>query len=390
MAFKTEQLIIFKNSMPAHFYMNKINILYLVSTLKKSGPINILYGIINGLDKQKFAVLIVALSSEKSNSMYKEFQHMGCEIIDLHNSRLKGLLKNRKIIQSLVDQKKIQLCHSHGLRADIINSKLKRVRSFTTIHNIPYEDYTMKFGKIKGKMMAAKHIKVISDIDHPIACSNFISRWFSTNEGIETEMISNGIVTTDYQKSDGMMQSRQIELGLPKHKKIMLASGSLIKRKAPEVIIEAFHMLDRNDISLLFIGSGTLEERLRKQYESENIIFKGDVKNVYDYLDRSDYYVSASLSEGLPNSVLEAISMELPVLLSDIPAHKEIVGDDYPYLFNTKDIIGLKNKMIKLIDHKNDALLESFPTRIKQHFEASEMAGKYESLYLDECQITEK
>ena len=133
-----------------------------------------------------------------------------------------------------------------------------------------------------------------------------------------------------------------------------------------------------------------LEERLRKQYESENIIFKGSVKNVYDYLDQSDYYVSASLSEGLPNSVLEAISMELPVLLSDIPAHKEIVGDDYPYLFNATDIQELKNKMIELIDHKKNTLLESFPTRIKQHFEASKMAAKYESLYLDACQITEK
>ncbi len=354
--------------MPARFFMNKINILYLVSTLKKSGPINILYGIIHGLDKQKFTVLIIALSSEKSNSMYKEFQHMGCEIIDLHNSRLKGLLKNRKIIQRLVDQKNIQLCHSHGLRADIINSKLKRVHSFSTIHNIPYEDYPMKFGKIKGKMMAEKHLKVISRIDHPIACSRYISHWFSTNEGIETEIISNGIVTKDYQKSDDMMQSRQNELGLPENKKIMLASGSLIKRKAPEVIIEAFHLLNRKDISLLFIGSGVLEERLRKQYESENIIFKGSVKNVYDYLDRSDYYVSASLSEGLPNSVLEAISMELPVLLSDIPAHKEIVGDDYLYLFNATDIQELKNKMIELIDHKNNTLLESFPTRIKTTF----------------------
>ncbi len=376
--------------MPARFFMNKINILYLVSTLKKSGPINILYGIIHGLDKQKFTVLIIALSSEKSNSMYKEFQHMGCEIIDLRNSRLKGLLKNRKIIQRIIDHKKIQICHSHGLRADIINSKLKRVQSFTTIHNIPCEDYPMKFGKIKGKMMAAKHVKVISRIDHPIACSRHISHWFSINESIETGIISNGIVTTDYQKSDDMMQSRQFELGLPKDKRIMLASGSLIKRKAPEVIIKAFQLLNRKDISLLFIGSGALEERLRKQYESENIIFKGAVKNVYDYLDRSDYYVSASLSEGLPNSVLEAISMELPVLLSDIPAHKEIVGDDYPYLFNATDINGLKNKMIELIDHKNATLLESFPTRIKQHFDANKMAAKYESLYLDECQITEK
>lgn len=375
--------------MHAGFYMKKINILYLVSTLKKSGPINILYGIVNGLDKEKFTVIIASLSSEKSNSMQKQFQHIGCEIFDLNNSRLKGLLKNRRIIQKLVDQKRIQLCHSHGLRADTINSKLKRVISFTTIHNIPYEDYPMKFGKIKGTLMAAKHLKVISGIDHPVACSQSIGNWFSTKKAIGTVVISNGIVTRDFQKSDDRIQTRQIELGLPENKKIMIASGSLIKRKDPEIIIKAFHLLNRNDIALLFIGSGELEEGLRMQYESANILFKGGVKNVYDYLSQSDYFVSASLSEGLPNSVLEAISMELPVLLSDISSHKEIVGDNYPYLFKVTDVDDLKIKMIELIDQKNDSLLELFSIRVKELFEADKMAVKYESLYLGQCQITE-
>lgn len=377
--------------MHAVFHMNKIKILYLVSTFKKSGPLNILYGIVNGLDKTKFTILIVALSAEKSNSMQQEFQEMGCEVLYLKNSRLKGLFKNKKTIQGLVDQKEVQLCHSHGLRADIINSKLKRVKRFTTIHNNPYDDYPMKFGKIKGKMMAAKHIKVISLIDHPIACSYSIAHWFSNETGVETEVIPNGIVVKDYQKSDDLIQARQLELGLPENKKIMLASGSLIKRKAPEVIIKAFQLLNQDDIVLLFIGSGELEEQLRAQYESKNILFKGNVKNVYDYLNKSDYYVSASLSEGLPNSVLEALSMELPVLLSDIPAHREIAGDHYPYLFKATDILELKDKMNEIIAHKrNNTLLESLPNRIKEHFEADIMAGKYESLYLAQCQITEK
>lgn len=377
--------------MHAFFHMNKIKILYLVSTFKKSGPLNILYGIVNGLDKTKFTILIVALSDEKSNSMQQDFQEMGCEVLCLKNSRLKGLFKNKKIIQRLADQKEVQLCHSHGLRADIINSKLKRVKRFTTIHNNPYDDYPMKFGKIKGKMMAAKHIKVIAIIDHPIACSYSIAHWFSNENGVKTEVIPNGIVVKDYQKSDDLIQARQLELGLPENKKIMLASGSLIKRKAPEVIIKAFQLLNREDLVLVFIGSGELEEQLRAQYESKNILFKGNVKNVYDYLNKSDYYVSASLSEGLPNSVLEALSMELPVLLSDIPAHREITGDHYPYLFKATDIVELKDKMNEIIDSKrNNKLLESLSDRIKELFEADIMAGKYESLYLAQCQITEE
>ena len=370
--------------------MNKINVLYLVSTLKKSGPINILYGIIKGLDNQKFNIFIVSLSSEISNSLEKEFQNLGCQVLGLNNSRVKGLLKNKKIIQRLIDQKKIQLCHSHGLRADSINSKLKRVCSFTTIHNIPNEDYQMKFGKIKGKLMASKHKNIISDINYPIACSHAIGHWFLTRHGIETEVISNGIVASEFQKSALPIHAKNIELGLPENKKIIVVSGSLIKRKDPETIIKAFHLLNRNDTALLFIGSGALENGLRMQYESNSVLFKGAVKNVFNYLNHSHYYVSASISEGLPNSVLEAISMELPVLLSDIASHKEIVGDDYPYLFKVTDITDLKNKMSELIDNNNDALLKTSSNRVKEHFGANQMAEKYESLYLDQCQITEK
>ena len=106
-------------------------------------------------------------------------------------------------------------------------------------------------------------------------------------------------------------------------------------------------------------------------------------------MNQSDYFVSASLSEGLPNSVLEAISMELPVLLSDISSHKEIVGDNYPYLYKATDVVDLKDKMVELIDQKNDALPESFSNRVNELFEADEMAVKYESLYLGQCQTTE-
>ena len=50
----------------------------------------------------------------------------------------------------------------------------------------------------------------------------------------------------------------------------------------------------------------------------------GHISNIYDWLFMSDIFVSTSFSEGLPNSVLEAISCGLPTILSDIPPHKEI------------------------------------------------------------------
>ena len=43
------------------------------------------------------------------------------------------------------------------------------------------------------------------------------------------------------------------------------------------------------------------------------------------FLQLSDFFVSSSESEGLPNGVIEALATSLPVVLSDIPQHKEIL-----------------------------------------------------------------
>lgn len=72
--------------------MNKINLLYLVSTLKKSGPLNVLFGIASGLDKERFNILILSLSTEESDSMQVAFESINCEIIQLRHSDRKSVV----------------------------------------------------------------------------------------------------------------------------------------------------------------------------------------------------------------------------------------------------------------------------------------------------------
>ena len=61
-----------------------------------------------------------------------------------------------------------------------------------------------------------------------------------------------------------------------------------------------------------------------KSLSSANTIFTGQVVNVADYLVNSDFFVSASFSEGMPNAALEALRCGLPCFLSKIPSHEEL------------------------------------------------------------------
>lgn len=363
--------------------MDKIKILYLVSTLKKCGPINILYGIVAGLDRSKFDIYILCLSEEGKDSAVERFKALPLKIYHLNNSRLLGLFKNKRAVQKMVDKLDIDLSHSHGIRADHINSRLKNVIRFNTIHNFPAEDYTLRYGKAKGMLMEIIHKRAIVKLDHPIACSKAISDKFNSIYGIATGFIQNGIDTNCFFPDKKLKHPLKVELGLPPDKRIFIVSSALTRLKNPQIILEAFNQILDPRVHLLFLGSGELLEPLASKNKNGAVDFKGKVQNVSDYLKASDYFVSASLTEGLPNSVLEALGTGLPALLSKIPSHIEIVGHSYPYLFDPEDAADLHQKMEQVLDHDNRELISAMERKINSEFSAGTMSRKYASLYLD-------
>jgi len=369
--------------------VKKINILFLVSTFKVSGPINIVYGIIKNLDLKIFNISILTLSKEENDSMIELFEKLDIKILTLNLSRIQGALKNRGKVQLIVDRFSIDIVHSHGFRADKINSKLKNVISISTIHNFPREDYLMKYGKVKGKIMEINHKNTVKDIAKPIACSKTISDKFKSNYGIRISFIQNGIDIEAFKNSNRSKNELKKELGLPLNKYIFIVSGSLIVRKDPYTILKAFNQLENSNWFLIFIGDGELYDKLVENTRNKNIKFYGNVSNVIDYLKASDFYLSTSISEGLPNSVLEAMSVGLPPILSNIQSHTEIVGEKYDYLIRVNDYDDLSNKIDKITYDDYDKLSTKSSKTVEENFTSTLMSKKYQEKYIALCQNLE-
>jgi len=364
--------------------MEKLKILYLVSTLKKCGPINILYGIIKGLDKDIFDIYIICLSKEGEYSMTDHFLSMNIQVINLNNDRVTGIIKNKMAVQSFVDANKIAISHSHGFRADSINSKLKHVISINTIHNFPKEDYIYRYGKILGRVMEIAHKKTITQIMYPIACSNTVRDKFLLNYDISTCVVQNGIDKKKFVPAKGLKNQLKEDLNLPLDKNIFIVSGALTKLKNPKLIIKTFNQLQDANSLLLFIGNGKLLKTLSQSNKNKRIIFRGKVDQVHDYLKASNYYISASFTEGLPNSVLEAMGSGLPCLLSNIPSHMEIVGKTYNYLFNPKDAEELMEKIKLILKNDTKQISQYLEAKITEIFNIEAMSKQYQAVYLDQ------
>jgi len=292
-------------------------VLYVVSTLGCSGPTNQLYNLVRYLDREHFEPHLVTLSPEPQESRWADFVSLGLKLHTLNLSRAQGVFSGAARLRGFIDQIDPDVIHSQGIRADsMLAGIVPKVPWFISARNNPYYDYPMKFGRLKGHIMACWHLSVMKKSHHVVACSRTIAESLA-GHGIGASPIQNG-VELPAGSFENMTKLPAME------KPIFISVGSLIPRKNMALVIDAFHHYIRHQKgSLVILGDGPQMGALAS-VSSDRVHFFGNVTNVEDYLAIADCFISASLSEGLPNSVLEALSAGVPVILSDIPSHLEV------------------------------------------------------------------
>ena len=67
-----------------------------------------------------------------------------------------------------------------------------------------------------------------------------------------------------------------------------------------------------------------------------------------------DCYVSPSLTEGMPMSILEAMASALPIVATDVGAVGHLLRDDHGKLVSPGDVNGLAKQMQSVLDEKNN------------------------------------
>lgn len=371
--------------------INKIKILYVVSTLKRTGPNNVLFNLIKELDNSLFDVTILTLSDEDPNSsnLWDSFKEINVQIISFSMSRFNGFLSARRKIKKLIYQKNITIVHLFGFRADFfVNSgDYKNVKIVSTIHSNISEDYTMLYGKIKGKIIAFFHIYSLKG-KKVIACSEFVAESLYKKYGINFTVIYNGIPKDFYTipSNEERIETRK-KLDIPIEKHIFIFIGYLIYRKDPFTVIKAFLNSEAlNNSILLIIGDGPLIEECKMlcKNNEENIKFLGNQPSTIDFLKASNFYISSAYSEGLPTSVMEAMGCGLPVILSDIKPHRELISKikNWHYLFPINNNNLLSKKINEVINDDYDIISNNCRAVISEEINSEVMAKNYQKLYL--------
>jgi glycosyltransferase involved in cell wall biosynthesis len=133
----------------------------------------------------------------------------------------------------------------------------------------------------------------------------------------------------------------------------VMSVGALRKQKNYGYLIEAFGKIKDQPFELHIYGEGDIQPVLEQQVKETGakVVFKGMVKNIERLIPEYDLFTMSSTYEGFSLSVLEAMAMQIPLLLSDMPSFREQCEDSCLFfdLNNTDDF---KNKIQILFEDK--------------------------------------
>lgn len=231
----------------------------------------------------------------------------------------------------------------------------------------------------------------------------YVNRVVAVSDGMREQLCQSGIkgrlIVTIHnainaekfraEKESGNADLRT-ELGIDKSICIYATIGRLSPEKGHIYLIDAFkEVYTQHPKSCLVIcGDGVEEEKLRSRARElgiESVVhfigFRRDISNI---LSSSDVMVLPSLSEGLPNVVLEAFSIGIPVVATRVGGVPELViHDDTGLLCESADPQGLAEQMSRLADNANlrASLSESAYRYVLDEFTFDKQTKKLEALY---------
>ena len=228
--------------------------------------------------------------------------------------------------------------------------KMLGKRVVVTIHGIDWqrEKWQSGFG---SKFIRQGEKNAVKYADEIIVLSKGVQEYFKETYGRETHFIPNGVNRPQIRKANLITE----KFGLKKDSYILFL-GRLVPEKGIRYLVEAFKNVN-TDKKLVIAGGSSdtdsfMEELKDLAKGDDRILFTGFVQGtMLDELYSNAYiYTLPSDLEGMPLSLLEAMSYGNCCLVSDIPECAEVV-EDKALIFKKSDVEDLREKLQDACDH---------------------------------------
>tara|TARA_E500000178_G_C16938793_1_gene715322 strand:- start:35 stop:1129 length:1095 start_codon:yes stop_codon:yes gene_type:complete len=255
----------------------------------------------------------------------------------------------------------------------------KTKKYILTVYDMIHEEYSKNFKKDKTSI---KKFKLCNEVDHIIAISKNTKKKLIKFFGIKSKKIS-----VVYLGGNHLKKIKPLKIDIKK--KFILYVGSRAGYKNFENLIKAYYLNNKikKDYDLVVFGGEKIRDhelnRYKKKFSNiDNVHFIQSNDRVLKYLFmKASLFVYPSMEEGFGIPPLEAINSNCPVVCSNIPVLKEVLGNCC-YYFEPNNVknINLTIKKVLYSSHIHEKIFKS-SHKIKKKFTWEKCALKTINVY---------
>lgn len=292
---------------------------------------------------------VYIIAYDNKDSFYKINQKVKYRKLNVYNTNTRNRISNlinrgKKIRKQLkTDEIDVAICMNWKVLSIVLLSKIfLKVKVIGTERSNPYFNS-------KSKLILT-YQKIISNL-----CDGFIFQTKGSSEFFYNKTRSKGIVIPNPSIPDNTVIRNEENIN-----NIVFSIGRFVEGKSHKTIFEALSILNKQGIKIDFhmYGDGKLKEEYIKQCKElkidDCITFEGNVTNIKKAIKNNKLYVSTSLYEGMPNALLESMSLGIPSISTRCKYGPEEIINNYEngILIDIKDSNALAESIKLLLNDK--------------------------------------
>lgn len=260
---------------------------------------------------------------------------------------------------------KYDIVHYHALGPSSLSfiPKVVGKKIVCTIHGLDWQ--REKWGNFAKSYLKFGEFATTKFANKVITVSNCLRDYYLNQHSVDAVFIPNGVNMPDN------LEPRLIQekYGLTQNDYILFLAR-LVPEKGVHYLIDAYNQLDTDKKLVIVGGSSHTDDYVSLLHEkaknNPNIVFTGFLTGdiLAEFFSNAYLYVLPSEIEGLPISLLEAMSYKQCCLVSNIPENLEVI-QEYGFSFENKNIEDLKNQLKYLLD--NPAEVKKIREHVKKY-----------------------
>lgn len=338
-------------------------------------------------DKCKIENILVC----SQNYDYKKFESLTSRVIVLkmsHNIDPIADIKVEKALRNIIKRERPDIVYAHSSKA----GAFARIADIGLKNKVIYNPHGWAFNmqqSTKKKQMYKWVEKISAYFCDQIICISDAERLSALREKIckpnKLQVIYNGIDFVELNKES----KQNVDLSIPKNSYVIGMVGRLSEQKAPDIFVEAAHLIKEQipNAFFLMVGDGPLKKQIERQIDKlglkESFCITGWVENPTAYMKKMDIGLLISRWEGFGLVIPEYMASNIPVIASRVDAIPNLIEDGKDgILVNKDDFKSIAENVVRLKTNPDlYTKLKLQAMRKVKNFDIKRVASETENLY---------